>query len=205
MSRWLNFRHIKDTVPLGAVLQHYGWKCSSRCGDHVQGRCPIHHGQRVDTFHADLRRNGFHCFACQAHGSVLDLVAAVERCSLRQAALWLAEWFGMEPSAPQSESGGHRRPTTERIREKESSAPLRFALRPIDSAHAYLKERGIAVDTAWHFGVGYYAGPGLLQGRVVIPIHNDRGQLLAYAGRSIDGGAPKYKLPTGFALSLIHI
>jgi len=100
MNRWLSFRHIKDTVPLGVVLQSYGWKCWRRCGDHVQGRCPIHRGQRVDAFHADLRHNGFHCFVCQAHGSVLDLVAAMEGCSLRQAALWLAEWFGAEPWAP---------------------------------------------------------------------------------------------------------
>ena len=186
------------------VLQYYGWKCLRRCGDHVQGRCPIHHGQRVDGFHADLRNNGFHCFVCQAHGSVLDLVARVERCSLRQAALWLAEWFGVEPWAPPSVPGVCRRPTTERIRERESSgATLRFTLRPIDSAHAYLKQRGVQAETAAHFGVGYYAGPGLLQGRVVIPIHNDRGQLLAYAGRSLDGAAPKYKLPTGFAKSRV--
>jgi DNA primase len=158
----------------------------------------------VDAFHADLRNNGFHCFACQAHGSVLDLVASLEGCSLRQAALWLAERFAAEPSAPQSERGICGQPTAERIREKErGAATLRFTLHPIDSAHAYLQERGIAVETARHFGAGYYAGPGLLHERVVIPIHNERGQLLAYAGRSIDGAAPKYKLPTGFAKSCV--
>jgi DNA primase len=202
MNRWLNFRHIKDTVPLDMVLQSYGWKCSRRCGDRVQGRCPIHRGQRADAFHADLRQNGFHCFVCQAHGSVLDLVAAVEGCSLRQAALWLAERFGVGSWALPPDLG-LRQLTTERIRKKESSAALRFALRPVNSAHAYLQERGIEMDTAAHFGVGFYAGPGLLQGRVVIPIHNQHGQLLAYAGRSIDGAAPKYKLPAGFAKSRV--
>ena len=43
-----------------------------------------------------------------------------------------------------------------------------------------------------------YAGPGLMQARVVIPIHDERVRLLAYAGRSLDGGTPKYKLPAGF-------
>jgi DNA primase len=33
---------------------------------------------------------------------------------------------------------------------------------------------------------------------VVIPIHNERGELVAYAGRSIDGSEPRYKLPAGF-------
>ena len=37
---------------------------------------------------------------------------------------------------------------------------------------------------------------------MVIPIHNDRGELVAYAGRSIDDSEPKYKLPTGFHKSL---
>ena len=181
MNRWVSFRQIKEAVRLGEVLEHYGWKCLRRRGDHVQGRCALHQGQRADTFHADLRNQGFHCFRCQAHGSVLDLVAAMERCSLHQAALWLAEWSGADQRAWRLEAaiGSGQRP--ERIRKKESSAPLRFSLRPIDTGHAYLKERGIEVETAAHFGVGYYAGPGLLHGRVVIPIHNEHAQLLAYA------------------------
>jgi len=204
MNRWLNFRQIKDAVSMGVVLKHYGWKCLRRRGDRVQGCCPIHRGQRVDTFHADLRNHGFHCFSCQAHGSVLDLVAAIERCSLRQAALLLAEWFGVAPEARLAESGVYRQPTSQLSREKErSTPPLRFVLRPIDNGHAYLKHRGIDADTAAHFGVGYYAAPGLLRGRMVIPIHNERGQLLAYAGRSIDTAYPKYLLPAGFRKSQV--
>jgi DNA primase len=41
-----------------------------------------------------------------------------------------------------------------------------------------------------------------MQGRVVIPIHNEKGELVAYAGRSIDGSEPRYKLPAGFHKSL---
>ena len=37
-----------------------------------------------------------------------------------------------------------------------------------------------------------------MSGRVVIPIHNERGELVAYAGRAIDGSEPRYKLPVGF-------
>jgi len=155
----------------------------------------------VDAFHADLRHNGFHCFSCQAHGSVLDLVAALERCSLREAALRLEEWFGVARPASMA-AGVCQQRKAERIRKKEREPiPLRFSLHPIDSRHAYLKERGIDANTAAHFGVGYYAGPGLLHGRVVIPLHNERGQLLAYAGRSIDEARPKYKLPAGFQKS----
>ena len=41
-----------------------------------------------------------------------------------------------------------------------------------------------------------------MQGRIAIPIHNPRGELVAYAGRAVDCGEPKYKLPTGFHKSL---
>jgi DNA primase len=203
MKGWLNFRQIKEAVPLSAVLEHYEWKCLSRRGDRVQGRCPIHRGQGEDAFHADLRNNGFHCFSCHAQGNVLDLVAQMERCSIHQAALHLQAWFGGE--RPASESASATGKTDEElIRKKEKApVPLRFSLGPIDPRHRYLRERGIGAGTAAHFGAGYYAGPGLLSGRVVIPIHNERGQLVAYAGRSIDGAGPKYKLPGGFAKSQV--
>src|SRR5258706_12591462 len=41
-----------------------------------------------------------------------------------------------------------------------------------------------------------------MSGRVVIPIHNEGGELVAYAGRSIDGSEPRYKLPAGFHKSV---
>jgi DNA primase len=203
MNGWVNFQQIKDTVPIGAVLEHYAWKCLRRRGERVEGRCPIHRGQGENAFHADLRNNGFHCFSCHAEGSVLDLVAKMEGCSVRQAALRLQEWFDVQRPVLCPAWGT---PTREEklIREKATTpVPLRFTLRPIDSGHPYLKERGIHAETAAHFGAGYYAGPGLLSGRVVIPIHNERGQLVAYAGRSIAETDPKYRLPGGFAKSRV--
>ena len=46
-----------------------------------------------------------------------------------------------------------------------------------------------------------------MSGRIVIPIRNVRGQLVAYAGRAPDGRPPKYKLPAGFrkALELFNL
>jgi hypothetical protein len=35
------------------------------------------------------------------------------------------------------------------------------------------------------------------------PIHNNRGELIAYAGRAINGEEPKYRLPAGFRKSLV--
>jgi DNA primase len=67
--------------------------------------------------------------------------------------------------------------------------------------HPYLEQRGIQWPTAARFGVGYYAGSGFLRGRMVFPIHNERGELVAYAGRTMDGREPRYLFPPGFRKS----
>ncbi len=67
----------------------------------------------------------------------------------------------------------------------------------MDSSHPYLLQRGIDAATAREFGVGFYGGNGLLKGRIVIPIRNQHGELVAYAGRAVDGRTPKYLLPAG--------
>jgi DNA primase len=41
-----------------------------------------------------------------------------------------------------------------------------------------------------------------MSGRIVIPLHNSRGELVGYAGRSIDSSEPKYRLSDGFQKSI---
>ena len=200
---WIRFEQVKRAVRMGAVLSECGWRPAHRRGDQVQGRCPIHGGQRTDAFHADLGRGMFHCFSCQAQGSVLDLVAALEQCSVREAALRLStRWDSREVR----DGGALPAASMQRrklVREKEKLAALNFSLHPIDSGCAYVKERGIERAVAGCFGVGQYAGPGTMRGRVVIPLQDEEGRLVAYAGRSIDGTDPKYRFPAGFPKSKI--
>lgn len=80
--------------------------------------------------------------------------------------------------------------------------PLSFQVKGIDSAHSYLESRGITRETAEAFGAGFFSGKGSMHGRVVIPIHNEKAELVAYAGRVIDNSEPRYKLPAGFQKSL---
>lgn len=68
----------------------------------------------------------------------------------------------------------------------------------MDHTHAYLQQRGIDRATAAEFGMGFYGGPGLMSGRIVIPIRNPNSEIVAYAGRALDSRPPKYKLPAGF-------
>ena len=206
VDEWVDFRAVKAAVNLADVLRDYGvdWLRSHRPGE-WQGRCPIHRGRRDDAFHVSLSKNVFQCFACQAHGNVLDFVAAMERCSLRESARRLAQRFAVGISRPgEILSTPVATPKANWLGKNERfNQPLSFTLRGVDHSHPYLKTRGIAPETAVRFGVGFYSGPGLMSGRLVIPIHDAHGQLVAYAGRSMDGAPPKYRLPAGFVKSQV--
>jgi DNA primase len=201
---WVDFRAVKEAVSMEAILRYYQAPNLRRQRDQLQGRCPIHRGQRDDSFRASLSKNAFQCFACQAHGNVMDFVAAMEKCSVREAALKIQQWFGI---------GGHRRLSEvwpcstaakgQLVRKKEGlNCPLSFALTRVDHTHPYLAQRGVNRATAAEFGIGFYRRPGLMSGRVVIPIHNRQGEVVAYAGRAVDGRTPKYTVPVGFHKSL---
>jgi DNA primase len=198
MINWLDFKSIKCRVTLESVLRHYQVKLRRSGKDQYRGCCPIHRGDGSDAFHVNLARNVFRCFACGAGGTVLDFVAAMEGCSLFDAARRLQSMTSS--STPLTLAPNRKELVTER---RKVSSPLNFKLTGIDCAHPYLAGRGITEKTAVEFGVGFYAGPGLMHGRLVIPIHNADGELIAYGGRSVDQTQPRYRLPSAFAKSEI--
>jgi len=207
MIRWVDFSAVKRTVSLETLLRHYQIPGLRRHRDQLQGCCPIHHSQRDDSFRAHLTKNIFQCFACHARGSVLDFVAAMEQCSIREAALRLQQWFGVRASGLRLYPAAADRQKRELVRKEEgNNPPLRFALTGVEP-NPYLAQRGIDPATAAEFGVGFYPGPGLMSGRIVIPIRNRHSQLVAYAGRALDDRPPKYKVPVGFrkALELFNL
>jgi DNA primase len=221
-ENYVDFRTIKDRVSMKDVLEHY--KIELRpVGQHtLRGRCPLpSHSSKESTqsFGVNLEKNIWSCQSSSCveardgrrkGGNILDFVSMMENCSIRDAALKLQDWFlvSRPPARQQEKNKTEIKDTPETlVAEKHSdegeevNKPLSFTLKGIDPTHPYLKDRGIGEETAKHFGVGFFPGRGLMQGRIVIPIHNEQGELVAYAGRSIDGTEPKYKFPAGFKKS----
>jgi DNA primase catalytic core len=81
--------------------------------------------------------------------------------------------------------------------------PLWFELTGVDHSHPYLAARGISRETAETFGMGHFRGKGMMSGRVVTPIHDEAGRLVAYAGRAFNGEEPRYLFPGGFRKSQV--
>lgn len=218
---WVSFDEIKKTVTLQMAIEHYGIPLRRTNANTLRGKCPLPaHGSEKssESFTATLTKGVGGAWACQSRsciksrgrvgGNVLDFVAAMEQCSVRDAAIKLQLWF-LVPAAGETRGPDGKEPeriivseTNNGVGESESNKPLTFTLQNIDCTHAYLNERGLTAEAAKTFGVGFFAGKGSMHDRIVIPIHNSEGELVAYAGRAIDGSEPRYKFPAGFHKSL---
>ena len=224
-SKFVDFRALKRRVTMVQVLEHYGLMSRMhRSGDSITGACPIHGGDNETAFRVSVSKNCWNCFSqCAAGGNVIDFVVKKEKVSLLKAANLLVEWFGLEIGPPngENESGGNRtqrdKPATTETRAQNKTEPrkqaddehfvaenkpLDFVLKNLQPNHPYLTERGLVPATIQTFGLGFCT-KGLHKNRIAIPIHNAKGQLVAYAGRSIVAEEKdKYQLPKGFRKSL---
>ena len=89
----IDFYALRERVALMEVLELLGFKAVSRRGDQVRGRCPLHRSEsrRSRSFSADLKRDRWHCFRCEAGGNALDLWMAATGLPVYNAALDLCQ------------------------------------------------------------------------------------------------------------------
>jgi len=200
-NEWVDFRVVKQSVSMQMVLDHYHINGLRKNGNELRGQCPLHKGEGARSFHVNVSKNVFQCFSCKARGNVLDFVATFESCTVREAALKLKAWFGGEESDSSSvsakEKAVDRRET--QVEEVENPAivnpPLGFQLR-VDCLHDYRITRGLSKETLEYFGAGFCLSKGTFAGRFIIPLHSEAGELVGYAGRSLDESEPKYLFPS---------
>ncbi len=225
-TKWVDFTELKRSVPIREVLERYGYLAGliEKKPGKLVGPCPLHGGKNATSFHVDTDRNIWNCFsgcrtpAGKSGGNVLDLVMVVEQCEIRDAGLKLAEWFGLDfdrtrrdgtakDSAKVSEKSDGESDachTSQQVDDDVVNPPLARPLQNLNHDHPYLAERGLTVPTIKHFGVGHCTR-GIMRGRIAIPIHDDEGQLVAYAGRAVSeelaSEKGKYRLPDNFKKS----
>jgi DNA primase len=219
-TRWIDFTELKRQVSIRDVLARYGLLggLQEKKPGKLVGPCPIHGGKNGTSFNVDADKNVYHCFSECGGGNVLDLVMKIEGCTIREAGEKLSDWFGLSferrrkggpkpesiaKAAPQRAAAAHTEGPAEG---PHANPPLERPLKDLNGDHPYLVERGLTVPTIKTFGIGFCTR-GLMRGRIAIPIHDERGNLVAYAGRAVDGDLAdakgKYRLPDGFKKSLV--
>lgn len=200
MTAFVDFKEVKSRVSMLQVLTRYG--VSPRKVNHSAMRCdcplPQHGAGSKGSFSISLEKNVWSCNSkgCsetrgKKGGNVLDFVSSMDGCSVREAAVKLSEWFMVSPGAPAP------------VVAPPINPPLGFELKDIQWTHAYLLRRGFEEEECEYLGCGFFPGKGSMAGRVVFPIHNERGELVAYCGRSVDDAEPRWKQPAGFEKSRV--
>jgi DNA primase len=213
-TTWINYKDLRSRLNFEQVLQHYRVEIRRKGSQH-HGFCPLpkHEGKKNSmSFSANLERGIFKCFGCGAKGNLLDFAGLMENIDLtntkafRDVALRLQERFcpgqenaparatAAEATSPQEQD----KPNSE---EKDVivNPPLDFELKGLVRDHSYLLNRGFTQETIDYFGLGF-CSRGYFKDRVVIPLYDQEGKLIGYAGRVVDdslisGNNPRYLFP----------
>ena len=224
-TAFVDFKAVKAAITMEQVLSHYGILDKFKRGtDSLNGPCPIHKGNNPTQFRISLSKNIWNCFSeCKHGGNVLDFIAEMEDVSIHGAALKAIEWFSLDLDAvsadrdetdSEEEATSAPKPAVKPATRTATSAPppeksvpntpLKFRLDKLERKHPYLIGRGLSEETIIDFGIGY-CSKGTMEGRIAIPIHNLKGEVMGYAGRfpatELPADTLKYKLPTGFRKS----
>ncbi|MGD1075934.1 MAG: DNA primase [Thermodesulfovibrionales bacterium] len=125
-----------------------------RSGRNYKGLCPFH-SEKTPSFMVSPEKQLFHCFGCGTGGDSVNFVMKYENLSFPESLRLLAKKAGIDLRG--FRSGGDQEDTREQLIAVLAEASKAFAanLRKTDTAHSYLRERGITDETARAFSLGY--------------------------------------------------
>ena len=202
-----------------------------RAGTEFRALCPFHQ-EKTPSFYVSPDKQTFYCFGCQRGGSVIQFVQEYEHIDFPEAVRRLATRAGIaiqqEEFSAEEEEKQTLRKRLLRLHFEAADWFQRNLLRTraAEPARSYLSQRGLNIETAKHWQIGYAPnswtaftewgqGSGfsreelILSGlvkpkeennprsrcydrfrhRLMFPITNDLGEVIAFSGRQIDPNA----------------
>ena len=192
-----------------------------KAGQNYQACCPFH-GEKTPSFTVSPTKQFYHCFGCGAHGSAIGFLMEYGGLSFVDAVKSLADEAGLKvPEDASFQPKPRTGPDLTEFMAK-AAAFYKEQLKGSERAIAYLKKRGLTGQIAARFGLGYapaqstslkqvfanYDAPELaaaglvidgdrgrydrFRDRIMFPIRNTKGLVIAFGGRILDQGEPKY-------------
>ncbi len=202
-----------------------------RAGTEFRALCPFHQ-EKTPSFYVNAAKQSYYCHGCGAGGAVFQFLMQYENVDFLEAVRRLASRAGIpileEEFSAEEEANRNLRKRLLRLH-FESAAWFHQNLlrtRAADHARAYLKNRGINVDIAKRWQIGYapktwksliawaeeagFNRNELIEGglvklkeegnrnsqiydrfrdRLIFPICNDIGEVVAFSGRILDPAA----------------
>jgi hypothetical protein len=113
LSSGVDFQSVRSQTSMQQVLELLEFDPVEARGDQLRGACPVHRSTSSSSrsFSANLSKNTFRCFKCQAQGNHLDLWAAATNQKLYDAAVDLCQRVHIE--TPRVSMVQHHNPTRE--------------------------------------------------------------------------------------------
>ena len=206
---------LAQTDIVSVIQAHVSLK---KAGHNFQGLCPFHH-EKTPSFSVNPSKQFFYCFGCHASGDAINFLMRHENTTFLDTVELLASRLGMQMPSRQDNAPSIDRYIYELLR--EMVLRCRDDLLRSEKVSAYLSQRGIPLETARRFHVGY-CGPtyqawfnkavikhdallkdnGLIASsghrqpkfkqRLMFPIQDSRGKVIGFGGRSLTDQPPKY-------------
>jgi len=146
---------VKERTDLLALVGQYV-ALRKRGGRHI-GLCPFHQ-EKTPSFGVDAAKGFWHCFGCGKGGDAIGFLMQIEGLEFPEAVERLAERAGVAPLVRENFSPQRKEERDFLFEANElAAAAFRTALRGkagVD-ARAYLEGRGISLEDAERFGLGY--------------------------------------------------
>ena len=94
----VDFNQLRAEVTMEEVLSQLGFRPTSRSGNQLRGRCPVHGSQSTGSrsFSANLDEGRYYCHKCYSKGNQLELWAAVHKLSFYDSAIDLCRALGRD-------------------------------------------------------------------------------------------------------------
>lgn len=192
MNNRIEIEKLKGRISLTRVVGHY--LPLEKRGTAFVGLCPFH-----DDHHPSLRvdpeKGLYHCFSCNAGGDVFRFVREKERCSFAEAVRICADICRLPLPGKQVAAKKKAAAPSLPVPTMAENEAFRQTLLPYDPGMEELKE----IYTQFEVGLAP-AGAGEVYAftarRLVFPIRNAEGGLVAFAARYLGDGQdrkiPKY-------------
>lgn len=201
--------HISDHVAL------------KKAGANYRGLCPFH-AEKTPSFMVHPEKQIFHCFGCGAGGDIFGFTMKHENLTFAEALRLLARKAGVplkrEDPGERSERDAMKAALAEAARyysaQLERSGPAKEylsgrgltgeSLRAFAIGYApegwhnlfnHLRKKGFGEAVIMKSGLAVSGAKGpydVFRGRVIFPIADIHGETIAFGGRVIEGGEPKY-------------
>ncbi len=176
---------LRETADIVAIVSEH--VALRRLGTRFQGLCPFH-DERTPSFTVVPDKRFYHCFGCQAHGSVIDFVMNVQKVDFVTACEHIAARSGIT-LRHDSEVATRDRQRKARLREALKKSVEWYHERLLSSpdagpARSYLRSRGYGADLVRQFQIGWApAGWDTLVRALSIPTDVARDTGLGYVNR----------------------